>query len=82
MQKANDIYGTQNLASLVLLQIANGISGYKAEVPRILMVSSAAVERNAIIGDDGGLCPSHTQLHTSSLQDAYLLQIWICALTP
>lgn len=34
------------------LQIAGGIAGFKAERPRILMVSSAAVERNAIIGDD------------------------------
>lgn len=34
------------------LQIADGIAGFKDERPRILMVSSAAVERNAIIGDD------------------------------
>ncbi|KAL3135711.1 hypothetical protein ABBQ38_006182 [Trebouxia sp. C0009 RCD-2024] len=34
------------------LQIAGGISGFKAEPVRMLMVSSAAVERNAIIGDD------------------------------
>lgn len=38
------------------LQISNGIGAYHAEAPRILMVSSAAVERNAIIGDDGGQC--------------------------
>ncbi len=36
------------------MQIADGISGFKDERPRILMVSSAAVERNAIIGDDLG----------------------------
>ena len=36
------------------MQISGGISGFKAERPRILMVSSAAVERNAIIGDDAG----------------------------
>ncbi|KAA6425478.1 MAG: hypothetical protein FRX49_04376 [Trebouxia sp. A1-2] len=34
------------------LQIADGIAGFKHERPCILMVSSAAVERNAIIGDD------------------------------
>lgn len=36
------------------MQIADGIAGFKNERPRILMVSSAAVERNAIIGDDLG----------------------------
>lgn len=36
------------------MQIAGGISGFKAEPVRMLMVSSAAVERNAIIGDDAG----------------------------
>jgi hypothetical protein len=36
------------------MQIADGIAGFKVERPRILMVSSAAVERNAIIGDDLG----------------------------
>ncbi len=36
------------------MQIADGIAGFKDERPRILMVSSAAVERNAIIGDDLG----------------------------
>lgn len=45
------------------VQIAKGISAFKAEVPRILMVSSAAVERNAIIGDDGGWCTPHTTSH-------------------
>lgn len=61
------------------MQIAGGITGFKAERPRILMVSSAAVERNAIIGDDLGtpwncplalpfdfalrLCPGQQHLH-------------------
>ena len=39
---------------MVDVQIADGIQGFHAEVPRLLMLSSAAVERNAIIGDDGG----------------------------
>ena len=37
------------------MQIADGIAGFNAARPQILMVSSAAVERNAIIGDDGGV---------------------------
>lgn len=36
------------------MQVAGGISGFKAEPVRMLMVSSAAVERNAIIGDNAG----------------------------
>lgn len=44
----------------VCMQIAGGISGFKAERPRMLMVSSAAVERNAIIGDDAGWSPAGT----------------------
>ena len=38
-------------ASLVMLQI-DGISAYRDPRPALLMVSSAAVERNAVIGDD------------------------------
>eukprot|EP00878_Enallax_costatus_P001050 GHUV01001185.1.p1 GENE.GHUV01001185.1~~GHUV01001185.1.p1 ORF type:complete len:643 (+),score=165.16 GHUV01001185.1:143-2071(+) len=34
------------------LQIAGGISAYKAPRPAIVAISSAGVERNAIIGDD------------------------------
>lgn len=35
------------------VQFEEGIKGYKEVLPRIVTVSSAAVERNAIIGDDG-----------------------------
>ena len=34
------------------LQIEDGIKAYKAIKPRIVTVSSAAVERNAVIGDN------------------------------
>lgn len=34
------------------MQFDSGISAYKDERPAIVMVSSAAVERNALIGDD------------------------------
>ena len=54
------------------VQIAGGIAGFKAERPRILMVSSAAVERNAIIGDDSG-SPWHCPL---ALPFGFAL--WLC----
>ena len=44
------------------MQIADGIRGFKAARPRILMVSSGAVERNAIIGDDSGTPIGHSCL--------------------
>jgi uncharacterized protein YbjT (DUF2867 family) len=34
------------------VQIEGGIRGYKESKPSIVLVSSSAVERNAIIGDD------------------------------
>lgn len=48
------------------MQIADGIAGFKHERPRILMVSSAAVERNAIIGDDLGRSMYFTFCHHAS----------------
>ncbi len=62
-------------AAVCDMQIADGIAGFKDERPRILMVSSAAVERNAIIGDDLGThllhslspCICHEVLHSLQL---------------
>lgn len=45
------------------MQISDGIGAYHAQMPQILMVSSAAVERNAMIGDDGGQ-PALSMTHT------------------
>jgi hypothetical protein len=36
------------------LAIAGGFSAYRAPRPQLLVVSSAGVERNAVIGDDLG----------------------------
>ena len=49
------------------MQIADGIAGFKSDRPRILMVSSAAVERNAIIGDDLGTHLLHLLTHNASV---------------
>lgn len=36
------------------LGIAGGVEAYSAPRPQLVVLSSAAVERNAIIGDDAG----------------------------
>lgn len=40
------------LTNLFVIQFEKGIYGYKDEQPAVVLVSSAAVERNALVGDD------------------------------
>ncbi|KAK9803244.1 hypothetical protein WJX73_009291 [Symbiochloris irregularis] len=48
----NDLPNLQHRAGDFNLQIRDGIKAFKADRPRIILVSSAGVERNALIGDD------------------------------